>query len=211
MNTISNWLTRTAAAVVLLVVPMTYAEAQRPTPIDLGSCQVTDVSPTADACAGYIDNANDFLGDPLFVNSFDGGVLGGGWTFDSKTDINDDGTQSLTGNGNITVTTPVPASSGDWLINNIATLIANFDDAMIVLKASNGFNAYLFEMFGMDIETGEWTMYVGNDDPRELKDISHISLYLRGDGGDIPLPATIGMLGIGLIGLGAGLARRRRG
>jgi len=91
-----------------------------------------------------------------------------------------------------------------WEISNILDLIANNEDAMLVFKASNGFNAYLYQMFGTNIETSTWTMYSGPD--RKLTDM----VYLRVEGRDIPLPATIGLLGLELVGLGAGLARRRR-
>lgn len=207
MIKVSNWLTRTAAAVVLLAVPMATVQANNSDPTDLANCQVTDLTPTADACRGYIDSANDFLNTPLFVNDFDGGLFGGGWTFDSKVEESG-GNTVKTGNDNIDITSTLPANSGTWAISNILDLIANNEDAMLVFKASNGFNAYLYEMFGPGIETGSWTMYSGPD--RRLTDISHITLYLRGDGQDIPLPATMGLLGIGLIGLGAGLMRRRR-
>lgn len=206
MIRMSNWLTRAAAAAILLMVPMAHVQAA-PSAIDLNTCLNTDVNPDADACRGYIDKANDKINPSLFVNDFNGGLFGGGWTFDSKIEEQNGGTVKE-GNGNIEITTPVPDSTGTWLIKNIADLISDNDDAMIVLKGGNGFNAFLYEMFGTEIENGTWTMYAGAN--RELKDISHISLYLRGDGRDIPLPATIGLLGIGLIGLGAGLARRRR-
>ena len=188
----------------------------------LNNCLTTDVSPEADQCAGYI-SGNDQLNPTLTVN--DQSLFGFmDWIFDSKVDS----PNSLSGNDNITITSGAGSSSGAWLISGIQGLVDLYEDAMIVLKGGNGFNAYLFDDFTTAIETGTWNMLAngnaGDAASRVERDISHITLYVReGDGGggggnggggngngggdtEIPIPATIFLFGAGL----AGIALRRR-
>ncbi len=91
--------------------------------------------------------------------------------------------------------------AGTWSIDE--GFLLNFDAFMIVIKAGNEFAAYLFD--NMSADDGTWLTFNG-------KDLSHLSLYARGEGGGgespVPEPGAFGLLGLGL--LGAAAARRRK-
>src|SRR5688572_22566676 len=85
------------------------------------------------------------------------------------------------------------ALSGDWFLDN--AIWDTYDRLVIVLKAGPTFSTFELE-FG-DL-SGEWITAQG---------LSHASLYgIVGDG-TVPEPGTLGLLGLGLLGIG--LARRR--
>ena len=98
------------------------------------------------------------------------------------------------------------AQSGSWFIDD--SIWDLYSDVMIVLKggaASSPPNyvGYLL-MDGQD-----WGSYLSpfmNGERR--KGISHISIYLRGGGNAVAEPATLALIGIGLVGI-AYLRRRR--
>lgn len=186
------------AAVVLALA----AVGAQAIPCSAGS--VTPPSPSA-PCQDGIDN-NDFVSNPLTVNTenffgfndwvylekqnADGGAL--------ETNIDVGWTVMPTG-GNW------PSDTGSWSFN--ASTWDTYEDVMIVLKSGNNngtfFSGYLLDNVAMDI-AGFWD--TGD------KDISHLSIYARGDGdgpsgGTVPEPATLGLIATGLL-LGA---RRKRG
>lgn len=91
------------------------------------------------------------------------------------------------------------ATSGSWSFspNNNESKVPTF----LLLKAGRKYAAY--DIAGLT--SGDWaTNKLGN------KGISHLSFFNGNDGDtSIPVPATLGLLGAGLIGLGL-LARRGR-
>jgi hypothetical protein len=88
---------------------------------------------------------------------------------------------------------PNDVRSGEWFVDE--SLWSTYDRLVIVLKAGPTFSTFELE-FG-DL-SGDWISEQG---------LSHASLYgIIGDG-TVPEPGTLGLLGLGLLGLG--MARRR--
>lgn len=117
--------------------------------------------------------------DPITVND-DGGAFGyEDWNFVSK----DDGASGLSG------TYSVPENM--------------YTQVMAIFKDGN--DTFLTGYLLLD-SSGDWTspFQVGDT----IRDNSHISFYGRMGDFDVAEPATLGILGLGL--LGFGLARRRR-
>lgn len=88
---------------------------------------------------------------------------------------------------------PNDARSGEWFLDD--AIWDTYARLVIVLKAGNGFAS--FELESDDL-TGTWITQQG---------LSHASLYGIVGNGTILEPGTLGLLGLGL--LGVGLARRR--
>jgi hypothetical protein len=185
---------------------------------------VTDMTysgntPTANAdnCYG-VSSGNDSL---AAINA----LWGGGFVLLTKSDGPDgsilNGIDFTVTNSNVT---------GTWLLTGSGTPLPQFFDFVGVIKqgagpADGGFAAYLFDdasFDGSDGGTYEVTFGPGNNDGTPF-DLSHISIYGRlgsdpcigstdpncGGGGDeLPEPASLVLVGIGL--LGAALTRRRR-
>jgi hypothetical protein len=165
---------------------------------------VVECPPTLDSLVtGTVDcqysttHDQDFLNtDPLTVN-LEGGFFGfTDWMFSTK----------LTENG---------GQSGTW---NIGSFIDNWSSAMLVFKSGSGTNlvGYLVDD---GVTAGAWSSPFRNPpfsalNAGQIRDVSHISLYFRqaigetpGNGQKVSEPATLGLLGLGLLGL---VALRRR-
>jgi hypothetical protein len=119
--------------------------------------------------------------------------------------------------GDACTTTTGADDNGCW---SFTGLPAGYGDFVIVIKAASepGWAAYLFST-NNGSTSGTWQVAWGGGgkgcfasvNPAgtgECADISHLSIYAAKGGTTVAEPTTLGLLGIGLIGLG--LARRRR-
>lgn len=101
------------------------------------------------------------------------------------------------------------SSSGTWSLNND---VSAFSDLMFVFKDGGNTNlvGYLIDV-EFDV-TGEYASPFTTPpfDINEEKNISHISIYARREGVQIPAPGILGLMGIGLVGLFAAGSGRRR-
>lgn len=112
-----------------------------------------------------------------------------GWTLADKNDDVTSGNQNLT-----FATAPVNgAVSGTWSISNPD----NYTSVFMTLKAGNSFAAFLLD--AATFMSGTWS---------STRDLSHASIYYRGQPAPIPLPASGVLLLAGLAGLA--VARRRK-
>jgi len=144
---------------------------------------------------------NDFINPPpMSVN--DQNFFGNNdWVFLAKQ--NTPGAFEGSTNHGWTVTPLTGTQSGNWSFNS--SVWANYGDVMIVVKSGNDdgvfFSGYLLDS-SLKPMSGTWD--TGD------KDLSHLTLYARGEGSQhpVPEPATMLLFGAGLAGL-AGIARRK--
>lgn len=165
------------------------------------SCTVAVTEPMWDDCAGAytLDNGeNDVTnGDELDIVSqilSEGGFGGDGWEFGAKYDGAYEGDSSL-----FTVT-GIDSTSGvvDFGESPLIDDLVNLYDIAISFKAADSFSIYYWEAPLLS-STISWTtsgVAMGNEFP---KDLSHVSVYLRGTT-SIPEPGTLALFALGLIG-----------
>ncbi|MCP4627669.1 MAG: PEP-CTERM sorting domain-containing protein [bacterium] len=153
-------------------------------------CTIGSVSGSVGCQDGTANN--DKL-SPLQVNleNFFGNA---DWIFLQKQDIG--GSLETDINVNWTVTPPTPSPTGEWSFS--PGLWSNYEDAMIVVKAGPQFSGYLLDNT-LKPTSGDWD--TGD------KDLSHLTLYARGQGPPIqgppiPEPTTILLTGLGILLLG---------
>jgi hypothetical protein len=171
-----------------------------------GSLSTSDMSyegGSATNCYGAL-SGNDTVGD---VNT----AFGDGWTELLK----DEGTGASGSFGGTNFSLEVfdiGDTSGTFELSWSGSLPATLD-MTFVLKGSTSFGLYLFEglsfIEGDSPGSGTWqVMFTGAGD--QIPGLSHMTLYVKTGSDpdlDIAEPATLGLLGLGL--LAAGFTRRR--
>lgn len=154
-------------------------------------CELTDV-PGSIACYGIEsgnietpENNPFFYGDLLPASAF-GGAFGDYTTWDLLAYDN----AKDAGDSNF-------LAGGEWSVD----LSSGIDELVLVLKQGNAWGAWYFNPAQ---SSGTWTTsWQGNG-----TGYSHGFALGRGDSVSVPEPATLGLLGLGLLGIG--FARRRR-
>jgi hypothetical protein len=145
---------------------------------DFGSGNVV----TTVNCGTYVGTYGGNDADPLTV---------GGVEYDQIAKKND-GENFWTGDQTFSVT-GMPGTSGTWsaLVNVL----------YMVIKGGNEYSVYSLGSGGAS--SGFWATAPNQLNPQGVpQDISHISFYGEG-GNEVPVPGTLGLLGLGLVGLGA--------
>ena len=130
---------------------------------------------------------NDFVSDPLTVNTEN--FFGfNDWAYLQKQDLPSPLETNI--DVGLVVTPTTPSATGTWSFDSIVWDI--YEDVMIVLKAGPAFSGYRLD-FNTEPTAGTWD--TGG------RDLSHLTLYARGDSHSVPEPATFFLLGTGLVGL----------
>lgn len=181
-----------------LVVP--FAGTANAIPIN---CQADDVSlEGTDATICESDNATTPSGDAAELAAMNA-IFGSGWVLVGKSDVGGSGVTAGSGN------------TGVFAIDT--SLLTGTDEIAILFKTGAGQNEPDWAGFGLwSVAALNANFIAPGTEYNGLFDLSawgsnglsHISVFKRRDGDDVPEPGPIGLLGVGMIALY--IARRRR-
>ena len=212
-----------------------YCSAEGAHPDDLSTSDMTWQESNADDCYGVVSGTGGEGNPPGSGNLTFPEIGDTGWgtfTFLVKADDDEnvDNTGVIQGVQFTLTANDIGQTKGSWTlswetVDNPGLPITL--DFVGNLKAGAGYASYLFESITFDVDPleGKGTFTIAFVNPKgdstENPALSNLSLFARvadtpddpdNGNGDIPIPepATLGLLGIGLFGLGMATYRRRR-
>lgn len=159
------------------------------------------------SCQNGVGNNDQLSPPPLTVNDqkFFGEY---DWKYLNKYDVGAGYDQGTAADWNVTPDAGWPDATGSWSF--ASSVWDNFEDVMIVVKDGNidgiFFCGYLLNNL-IKPTSGTWA--VSDPLPARQKDLSHLTLYARGDLVPTPEPTTILLTSLGLLGIRA-FARKKR-
>lgn len=186
----------------------TYCSAGSPHPDGLAVTDMTLNSINSSDCYGVVSGNINSTTDLNTLN-----VFGNDW----EARITTDGGATTTFEGlQITLSaTGVGDTSGTWelaIVDTNGTDPLNLPttlDLVGALKASDRYALYFFDDILLSADNdGTWIITFENRGG-QLPDLSHLDVFIRGGTTNVPEPATLLLLGVGMLGL-AGIRRRRQ-
>ncbi|MGE0031204.1 MAG: PEP-CTERM sorting domain-containing protein [Steroidobacteraceae bacterium] len=99
------------------------------------------------------------------------------------------------------------SASGTWSFDSSAW--SQYADLAIGFKFGTGNRPdewFIYSLADL-VSSGDWEFFNNFDSGGGL---SHLELYARGERNSVPEPGTLGLLGLGLAGMAAGMRRRRK-